>query len=158
MRKVQRPSRGLADQFLVLLIATGLAVWSVTVAIAEETTTDDDSHYSNPAQAAHAAQVADEAARSDAEVSQAYTDYETAVNALGDEPSEQELAEVEALEGAFQNKLAEVWVGDRSPMNSECIPQRSVWGITKISIPIRRSPKQQLETRKAASVIVLAQA
>jgi hypothetical protein len=89
------------------LVTMGLMLFSAG-AFADETAENEESYYENPAQAAHAAQLADEAALSDADVQQALNDYEEALDALGENPTEAELAEVQALEEAYQEKLSEI--------------------------------------------------
>ena len=97
-----------------LIVMVSVLFFAVNLARADETATDDgadteESYYSNPAQAAHAGQLADEVAEDDPEVQQALDDYEAALEAYNaiEEPTEEDLKVVEELEAAYEDILAE---------------------------------------------------
>lgn len=86
-----------------MVFCTGLAVAGfVNPALSDD---PEESYYSSPAQAAHAAQLADEYAQSYDTVKTAWQAYQDGVNLLGDEPSEEELEAVRVLEAAYKDAL-----------------------------------------------------
>lgn len=85
-----------------LLLTVGL----ITPAIADDIEDPEESYYSSPAQAAHAAQLAEEDAQSNEDVAKAWQDYQDALNNLGEEPTEDDLAAVEQLEIDYEETLA----------------------------------------------------
>jgi len=98
----------------VLILALFLSMTAYAgIATADDTTSDEGdtegSYFSNPAQAAHAAQLSSQVAADDPEVSQAYADYQDALdsyNAL-DTPTQADLDALEAAETAYEEALAE---------------------------------------------------
>jgi len=90
----------------MLLLGLTAVAFSAATVIADEMTDNQESYYENPAQAAHASQLADEAALSDENVQQAFDDYQDALDALGEAPTDEDLAEVQALEEAYQETLS----------------------------------------------------
>jgi len=99
----------------VLILALFLSMTACAgIATADETTTDDGdtegSYFSNPAQAAHAAQLSSQVAADDPEVSQAYDDYQEALeafDALETTPTQADLDALAAAETAYEEALAE---------------------------------------------------
>ncbi len=108
MKSLQLSGKRPAQMLLLGLAAIVLAVFSTSMVSADEFTDNEESYYDNPAQAAHASQLADEAALSDDDVQQAFDDYQEALDALGEEPTDEELAEVQALEETYQEALSAV--------------------------------------------------
>ncbi len=78
----------------------------VTPVLADDVDDPEESYYSNPAQAAHAAQLAEEDAKNNEDVTLAWEQYQDALNALGDDATEEELAAVDTLEVAYEEALA----------------------------------------------------
>jgi len=98
---------------LILALFLSMTAYAGT-ATADETTTDDGdtegSYFSNPAQAAHAAQLSSQVAADDPEVNQAYADYQDALdtfNALETAPTQTDLDALAAAETAYEEALAE---------------------------------------------------
>jgi hypothetical protein len=89
MRELKQPCRCLIKHFLLLLITFGLITLpTAQVQADDENAENTESYYSNPAQAAHASQLADKAAHDNDEVEQAFNDFKEARHALGDEPTD----------------------------------------------------------------------
>jgi hypothetical protein len=99
----------------LVLVVIGFTAFSATLAlalelsaadesaVADDTIDADKSFYSNPAQAAHASQLADKAALSNDEVQQAYDNYQEALDTYGEDSYITKNAEVD-----FTNKLADI--------------------------------------------------
>ncbi len=107
MRTVKSPDKQLGKYLLSILLIISFSVFLGNTVLADDANDNEESFYANPAQAQHAAQLADEAALSNEEVQDAWDDFQNALDALGEDPTEEELAAVEALEDAYQDKLAE---------------------------------------------------
>ncbi len=92
---------------LVILGTTLILAGLVTPVLAEDVDEPTESYYSNPAQAAHAAQLAEEDAKSNEEVALAWEEYQDALSALSDDPTNEELiTAADDLEIAYEEALA----------------------------------------------------
>lgn len=111
MTKILRKYCRLTGLSLLVAIAIALAPLSASMAFADEVTdtevVPEESYYANPAQAAHAAQLADKAALSDEDVQNAWNSYQEALDDSLANPNDEDLAaRVEELEISFENTLA----------------------------------------------------
>lgn len=114
----QQDGRPVLKQLLWPVSALFMAL-ALTVSVyagpaqADETASDDvdteDSYFSNPAQAAHAAQLSSEVAADDPDVKEAYDDYQEALDAYNalETPTQTDLEALEAIEATYEATLAE---------------------------------------------------